>query len=271
MNTPRNLICSLGLLCSGAASAMTVTPFGVDPSAIGKPESAFTASYIDFSYQATVDQQAGVGGSAPFQEDGIGFFSTFQHPNLGNPVSGTGLNSSYKLYIRFSGEGTTSANLSGGIDGSFTSFSAQIYADVGMDTTFSLPGVGAGDGDGDLTVAGNGDDILVAQSVGLLTSQFRVFPGLANGDFDVEMRMVSVDVDPIAPGDQVFFTDPFSLVATLKVDLNGVNTQLNGFAAPPAPFTDASITGSGNLSAMPIPSALALMSIGLLGLARTRS
>jgi len=267
MNTPRNLLFSLGIFCSGAASAMTVTPFGVDPSAIGKPEGSFTASYVDFSYQATVDQQAGAGDTASFQQDGIGFFSSFQHPDLGNPVLGTGLNSSYRLYIRFAGEGTTVAN-GGGIDGSLSHFSAQIYADVNQDTAFTLPGVGAGDGDGDLALSGDGDDILVAHSVNLLESQFRVFAGLANGDFDIVMAMVSDDADAATPGDQRFFTDPFNLVATLRVDLNGVNTTLNGFFAPPAAFTDAQITGSGNLSAMPIPSALALMGIGLLGLVR---
>jgi len=257
----RSIALALGLgLASGAASAF-VQPFGVDPGAIGEAEAAFTASYIDFSYQATVDQGAGVAGVSSFSEDGIGFFSTFQHPSLGNPVAGTGLNSSYKLYALFSGDGTTTTNLAGGIDGTFSTFSLDIFADVASDTTFTLPSIGGADGS--LSVSSTADDIHVASSGTLLANNFRVFPGLANGDFDVVVQMTSVATG-IGGGE--FFTDPFDLVIALNVDFNGVNTTLQGFAAPPTAFVDAMITGSGNLSVIPVPSILAVFGAGLLGL-----
>ncbi len=261
----RNIALLLGLgLFSSGASAFGV-PFGVDPGAIGKAEGPFTASFIDFSYQATVDQSAGVGvgpgATSTFMEDAIGVFSTYQHPSLGNPVSSTitGLNSTYKLYALFSGDGTTTTNGSGGIDGQFNNFQLDIFADPDSDTTFTLPPVGTS---GSVTVTPNGNDIHVATSTGLAMNTFRVFSGLANGDFDVVVNMVSVDTG-IGSGE--YFTAPWNMSLSLRVDFNGVNTSIQGFAPPPIAFAGGRISGSGNMS-VPEPSVLAAFGIGLLGL-----
>ena len=69
--------------------------------------SAFTASAIDFSYVADIDQTNAGPLSANFTETGVAFFSSFQQP-LGTPVSAatTGLNNGYRMYGVFTAAAT---------------------------------------------------------------------------------------------------------------------------------------------------------------------
>lgn len=250
-------------LALGSASALafhlpdtsfTAEPFTVTPGAIGAPQGSFTASYIDFSYRAEVDNVGG-GSTSTFFETLGGFFGTFRNSLGGAPVPNTGLGTSYQLYALGSGSGTTTAS-GGGLIGEFTTFSLSIFADPNMNTTLSTPTEGAGGGNESIGVAGGGaDDILVATGT-LVVGGFHVFSGLAAGDFDILLT--------ITPVGGFFSGGPFSLALG---DFNGVNTSISGIAtpAPNTAFTDATIIGSGNFSVqgrVPEPATLALLGLG---------
>jgi hypothetical protein len=262
---------SLAFIVAGPAFAshiavpdLTPTPFTVNPSAVGEPEGPFTATFIDFSYRALVDQSTPAPPGS-FTETGGGFFSSFQHPTLGTPVNNTGINQDYRLYVTFSATGTAAPNNIGGIDVTFTSFAGTLFVDPNLDTTLTCAGPGAcagpGDGNQDITVASGGaDDIAVALGSPLFVGGAHVFPGLANGDF-----AVIVFFEPIGG----FFSGPVFVGLTLA-DINGVNTTIN-FAGqnPLNPFVDLRIDGSGNLfvaRVVPNPSTLVLLGLGLAGI-----
>lgn len=262
---------SLAFMAAGPAFAshisvpdLTPTPFTVDPSAVGEPGAPFTATFINFSYRALVDQST----PAPpgvFSESGGGFFSGFDHPTLGTPVNDTGIGSDYRLYVTFTATGTAAPNAIGGIDVTFTSFAGSLFVDKDRDTvlTCSTPGSckGPSDGDQDISVESGGfEDVLVATGAPLFIGGAHVFPGLVNGDFTV-----LVFFEPVGS----FFSGPVFIGLTLA-DINGVNTTVD-FAGQSAlaSFTDLRIDGSGNLfvtRVVPNPSTLVLLGLGLTGI-----
>src|SRR5579884_4362695 len=100
------------ILATSPAEALT--SFTVNPSAVGAPQSSFSASLVDFSYEATVNQQTTGGASTctvanpcNFQETGTASFSNFK-TDFTTPVINSGLNTTpgYTLTGTFSGNGT---------------------------------------------------------------------------------------------------------------------------------------------------------------------
>lgn len=223
--------------------------FTVNPGAIGESNTAFDARFIDFSYRAEVDQT----GFA-FQETGGGFFGTFRDTLGGSPIPATGLGTDYQMYALYSGDGTSSPNGAGGIDGVFDSFVVTFYVDRDMNTTLDLVGGSIA------TTGGSGDDIAVLSGLlGPHNGGFHVFSGLAAGDFHVQYDATSLTG---------FFGGPAFATGSTLGDMNGVNTSVTGVTLPPSDFTDAIIIGSGNASftAVPEPGVLVLMGIGLAGM-----
>jgi hypothetical protein len=231
------------------------TDFTFDPTAYceaGGDCAEFTAKFIDFSYQAEVDQTG-----FNFAESGFAFFSTFQ-AELGSPVDAgiSGLNLDYRMYAVFAGNGTTAVNGAGGIDGTFNAFAAAILIDPNEDTVCSVGAIGGANES--VSCSNNGDDVLIL--IGTLDEGgFHVFPGLAAGDFDVLLQVTGFDAT-VWGGDA--FAGP-----VVQADMNGVNTQIAGIAAPPTDFVDGRIIGSGNVSfqSVPEPGSLSLLALGLLG------
>lgn len=265
----KTFLAATSLAASGLASftaaaghipgfAFSEEPFTFDATAYGG--GSFSATYIDFSYQAEVDQFA----NSSFDETGVGFFGTFRETLGGAPVLGTGLGTAYQLYGVFSGAGTLAPNGAGGIDGTFNTFQLELYIDPNLDTTASA--VTPGGTDESRTASGTGDDVLILTASIFMDGSggFHVFPGLTGGDFDVLMEVV--DFNSTVWGGAAFAGE------TTLADLNGVNTTILGAALPGIPATDIVVIGSGNFSAespaavVPVPGVLGLLGAGLLGL-----
>ena len=214
----------------------------------------FTATSIDFSYQAEVDQTG-----FTFAETGFAAFSSFQI-TLGNPVDGlvSGLNTGgalgYRMYATFSGTGTTALNgvfPNIGIDGTFNAFAVTIWIDDDANTTCSTAS-------GTTACSNTGDDDAILTGI-LNEGGFHVLSGLLGGDFDVLVDVTSFD-------SSIWGGAAFS-GQQVQADMNGVNSVVTGVALPPQNFTNAHIEGSGNVSfqSVPEPGSLSLLALGLLG------
>lgn len=246
-------------LAFGASAALAQTPgvsfgaqtFTVNPGAVGLAGPSFTARFLDFSYSALIDQ-AGIPGTntGNFTETGFGTFSSFR-TELGNvaPISAetSGLNLRYNLYATFIGTGTVASNAGGGLDGQFNTFNVSFFVDPNRNTS----------ADANQAPTNNADDIRVLDGT-LRVGQFRVFPGLANGDFDVVFNATAVGG---------FFGGSAFMNGMAVGDFNGVNTSITGVTPPPGSFVRGTITGSGNTFFVPAPGSLALMGLGLMALA----
>jgi hypothetical protein len=227
--------------------ALNALPAFADPITINQPSGgSLTASFIDFSYVALVNQTA-TAGTGTFNEQGAGFFSSYRHPTLPDVVTGSGLNNNYKLYAVFTGDGTVAPTAGGGQTATFNNFNLRLFLDPGMNTTITTSPVGTPGGTVSLTGT-TSDDVLVAQSTGLIAGEAHAFPGLANGDFNVQ-----VSLQPVGG----FLSGP---LAIQFADFNGVNTSLQGFSG--GNFTSGRIDGSGNVSFSVIPEPATLLLIG---------
>jgi hypothetical protein len=244
-----------GFVLSVMSTVASADTFTVNPGAIGVSGPTIQANFADFSYVALVNQTA-TNGTGTFNEQGAGFFSSYRFPTLADVVPNSGINSNYKLYAVFTGGGTVAptTGVPGGITATFNNFTLRLFVDPNQNSTITASPVGTVGGT--VSVGGAADDILVGQSAGLIAGEAHAFPGLANGDFDVQVRL-----SPVGG----FLSGPFVLNLAIA-DFNGVNTSLQGFSL--GSFNSGRIDGSGNLSltAIPEPSTLLLLGSGMAAL-----
>jgi PEP-CTERM motif len=244
-----------GFVLSVLSAVASADTFTVNPGAIGVAGPTVQANFADFSYVALVNQTA-TNGTGTFSEQGAGFFSSYRFPNLSDVVQNSGINTNYKLYGVFTGSGTVAptTGVPGGITATFNDFNLRLFVDPNQNSTITASPVGTVGGT--VSVGGAADDILVGQSAGLIAGEAHAFPGLANGDFNVQVRL-----SPVGG----FLSGPFILNLAIA-DFNGVNTSLQGFSL--GSFNSGRIDGSGNLSltAIPEPSTLLLLGSGLAAL-----
>lgn len=243
--------------------------FSIDEGVIGGGTMPNVVSDIDritFVYSATIDQSndGGLLNGDAFHEKGFAHWTGYI-PDSGAPLSSqlsaVGA-ADYEVYMVFEATGTAAVTGTG-ITATFTTFTIDIYLDVDSNTTLALPtDTTAGDGtiDGDVQIAGNGEDQLLATATLLSTGEAHLFDGLANGDFeivvsDLFLKMFGED----------FFSDPVPFYTVMNFRGNTGSVTPPGSAT--APFR-AVAEGDGSLFfTIPEPGTLGLLGAGLMGAA----
>jgi hypothetical protein len=241
------------MISSEAEAALLDFTFTSAPiGGLGAGSTGFTADEISQNTVAVVTQTT----ATTQTENGFAQFTAFL--DNGNLVTQTGgLNANYGVYAIY----TTTANVScftAGCSGPITSFTFQLYADIGFNDTYN--GVGsAAPG----TVTNTGGDLLLAS--GTLVPGSNNTAGFNSNGGPAIAVLTTFNLTPLGA---TVFTAP---VPFYSFEFSATTSSQSGniTAGPGAnQVTISSIIDSSFInSAVPEPSSLALLGAGLLGLA----
>lgn len=252
MTTAFHRLAKKGVQTTLAAAALTVAAgafaadlpdFTLNPAGAGLAGGTVTADNFIISDYATVTLSG-----TTFTDSGFLSVQTFQKDNT--VVNAPGLNSTYSLYVQYTGSGTTTAGdpTLVGTTGTFNTLNYTLYG-VNGTTTFGFSG-------NTPTVTG-GTGSAVALASGSLSGASFVSTNPAQGSFFANAG-ATLSFNPLV---QAFFTSPSPFYSTAFSSFTNTPTQVTPFNGG---FRITQGGGSFNLAApIPEPETYALMLAGL--------
>jgi len=209
LKTPlAHALLAAGLLAA-SASASALNSFTFDPSAVGLTGATFTADNLLISDFATVTQTS----ATTFSETGYLSITGAQLNNATLALGG--LNSTYSLYIAFTGTGTNDGNnpLTSISVGSFTSLSYTLYAYNGV-ASFGFSGT---------TPTTTATSPIALASGSLISGGVASIPG--GGAFS-PLASANVTVGGVSPA----FTAPAGFYSQAQTSFTNTSSQVQLFA-----------------------------------------
>jgi hypothetical protein len=247
-NAIKTAAVAVGFSLAGAASAFALPQFTLDPAAAGLTGAAFTADNIILSDFATVAFTPNGTGGQNFTDNGILAVSGFQ---LGSsPVTVSGLNTTFGLYLQFTGTGTQNTlGLGDSTVGTFSSLNYNLYGYAVSGAVTYLPS--------DTTPAGVSDPVLLATGALIAGG----VGATAIGNLGVVPNANTLLT--ISPTAASFFESPTPFY---NADFAAFTNTLSEVAVNSSGFVITEGGGSANFLEVSEPTSLALLATGFGGL-----